>query len=211
MGLFSKLFGKRSGRGTPPVEALSPEEMQKGMEALNEFSQQTEKLLKEREATQEELSNDDLILIFMTYFSPNLNFYSKPGSKEHKAYFKAIDNAKVEMLQNPKLYQLATQRSAMDLLHMLKNPEPMITSMLTCGLIFTVGKFAVIKDALYCVDFSESIPNCIALYLLLIAQKLPEGERKQLIDAGDGTNPAHLQKAINSLSVCDPNWKCIIM
>ena len=81
-----------------------------------------------------------------------------------------------------------------------------LTNMMICGLIFKMGEYAVTKSALYCVDFAEMIPHCIALYILLIAQKQPSDQRKFLIDAGDGVNTAALSEAMDELKVCDPNW-----
>ena len=73
-----------------------------------------------------------------------------------------------------------------------------------------MGQYSVIKQFVYCVDFSEMIPNCVALYLLLIAQKQPKDKRIQMIDAGDGTNRKPLNDAMDALKVCDPDWKYTI-
>lgn len=67
--------------------------------------------------------------------------------------------------------------------------------------------YAVIKDNLFCVDFLEQLPNCIALYLLLIAQKEPTDKRVQLLDTGDGVDPKPLKDVIESLQVLDPTWQ----
>lgn len=75
-----------------------------------------------------------------------------------------------------------------------------------CALIFLVGKYSVIKDCVYCVDFADRVPNCIALYLLLIAQKQPQDKRGQILDSGDGCDKRALSEAIELLKVCDPNW-----
>lgn len=53
---------------------------------------------------------------------------------------------------------------------------------------------------------SDIVVIKIALYLLLIAQKQPEGKRKQLLDAGDGCDKRALTAAMQSLKVCDPLW-----
>ena len=78
--------------------------------------------------------------------------------------------------------------------------------MIICGMIFRMGEYAVIKDAVYCVDFCEKTPNCTALYLLLTAQKEPEDNRRQIIDAGDRSDKTAFIEAMNSLKVLDPHW-----
>jgi len=153
------------------------------------------------------LEDNELISIFMEYFSPNKEFFSEPGSPKHTAYFNAINTAKVEMLNNSNLFLKATKREQAELLNMINNPVPVITNFMICGLIFSTGKYAVIPSSLLCVDFAESIPNCIAIYLLLTAQKLPVDNRQQAISVGDGINKQPFVAAMDSLSVCDPSWK----
>lgn len=63
-----------------------------------------------------------------------------------------------------------------------------LTNMIVCGLIFRMGDYGVLKSNVLCIDFCEKIPNCMSLYLLLTVQKLPEHQRKQIIDAGDGAD-----------------------
>lgn len=79
--------------------------------------------------------------------------------------------------------------------------------MLICGQIYCMGKYAVIKDHLFCVDFVEQLPNCIALYLLLIAQKEPTEKRTQILDTGDEADSIQLKTVIESLKVLDPTWQ----
>ena len=149
----------------------------------------------------------ELLKIFVTNFAPNKEFYSAPGSPKFQAYFGAVNAAQLEMLNNPALFKAATGRSTEELLDMVNHPKPGITSMLICGMIWCVGDYAVIPDRVLCVDFCEKIPNCIALYLLLTAERQTEGSRKQILDAGDGTDRKPLQKALTALQVCDPGWE----
>ena len=114
------------------------------------------------------------------------------------------------MFHNPQLFTAATKWEPEQLAELANNPKPGVTNMLICGLIFAMGSYAVIKDAVYCVDFCEKIPNCIALYLLLIARAMPEDQRKMLIDAGDRSNPAAFVKALNALKVCEPTWSFLL-
>lgn len=158
----------------------------------------------------EPVSQQELINIFNTYFAPNKDFYSVPGSDNFKAYFGVVNAARNEIISNQRLFAEATKWNSKGLADLLQSNIPGVTNMLICGLIFKVGEFAVIKDAVYCVDFSEAIPNCIALYLLLIAQKLPINQRTMIIDAGDGTDKTPLINAINCLKILDINWKCNI-
>ena len=114
------------------------------------------------------------------------------------------------MLRNPDLFKKATKWDITRLVNMLNNPQPGITNMMLCGLIFRMGDYGVIRSAMYCVDFCERIPNCIALYLLLTAHKLPADQRKQMIDAGDNTNKTAFKAAMLSLRVLDPDWSFTI-
>lgn len=153
---------------------------------------------------------DELINIFETYFVPNKSFYTTPGSPSFNTYFKAINMARDEMLTHLGLFIQATGWTPNQLADILERPKPGVTNMLICGLIFKMGAFAVIKSAIYCVDFSEEIPNCVALYLLLIAQQMPEERRKMMIDAGEGTDTKPLKAALDALRTLDSSWECTI-
>jgi hypothetical protein len=153
------------------------------------------------------LSNEAMQEIFAEYFAPNIEFYSQPDSPQYIAYFSAINAATLEMLNNKQLYRQATKRDWQELAAMLQNRVPGVTNSIICGLIFSMGKYAVVPDIVLCVDFAETIPNCIAIYLLLTAQKKPADRRTQIIDAGDGADKQPLTRAMNNLNVCDLNWK----
>lgn len=109
------------------------------------------------------------------------------------------------------LFKMATKWDISRLTEMLNNPIPAVTNMLVCGLIFRTGDYAVLKSAVYCVDSCEKIPNCIAIYLLLIAHQLPKEQRKQIIDAGDRSDPTAFKTAMESLQVLDPDWHFMIV
>ena len=96
-------------------------------------------------------------------------------------------------------------------MELVDNPVPGLTNIKICGLMFLMGRFAVIKDIVYCVDFIQMIPNCIALYLFLIAQKQPRERRTQLLDVGVGMDKRGLSDALNILKVCDPQWDARIL
>ena len=155
------------------------------------------------------LSDTELLAIFTEYFDFGMKegFLLQPGSPRYKAYFDVVNAATLEMLNNPQLYQKVTKREHSDLVAMYNNRIPGVTNSLLCGLIFCMGKYAVVPSATLCVDFAEAIPNCIAVYLLLTAQKLPFDSRKQVIDAGDRTNPQPLKAAMDKLSICAPIWE----
>lgn len=184
-----------------------------------------------QEAQQKEpsgaVSEEKLLQIFAEYFVPNRKFFSTPGSAKWNNYFGVVNEAREEMLRNPRLFEAATRWTLREFVDLVNNSKPLITNSLVCGLIFTVGKYAVTKDdalccvdlcedvsncvakddALYCVDFCENVPNCIALYLLLTAQKQPVDKRVTSIDAGDESDPTALINAMDALSVCDPHWR----
>lgn len=152
------------------------------------------------------LKKEDLLKIFSDYFAPNKDFYSIPGSKKFEAYFGAVNSATDEIFKDTALLKAATGWSPEQITELVNISNTTIKNAYICALIFLVGKYSVIKDAVYCVDFSTRVPNCIALYLLLIAQKQPPNKRKQILDAGDGCDKTALTAAMNSLKVCDPSW-----
>lgn len=190
MALLKKLFGKKDSKTASPLQAQQTYFQEKAQS-------------KERSSP---ITEKELMQIFATYFAPNTDFFSVPGSAKYAAYFKVIHAATDELVSNPNLFTAATKWAPQKLVDLLNDPKPSITSMLICGLIFSMGNYAVIKDAIYCVDFCERIPNCIAIFLLLIAQKQPADRRKFLIDAGDGCDSSALTKAMDTLKVCDPSW-----
>ncbi|MDO4650691.1 MAG: hypothetical protein Q4B26_18805 [Eubacteriales bacterium] len=74
--------------------------------------------------------------------------------------------------------------------------------------VLSLGVFGIVIDRCICVDFSEDIPNCIAIALLYLADS---GKMtKQLIDAGDGTDTSKLVSALTSIHGCCKNWECTI-
>jgi len=218
MGFFSKLFGgSKDGKtdvknGRTQNQNSKSEPSAQGDVAANAAKEYIQRQKNEYDAlaaekkTDSKVSEQELAEIFNAYFAPNTDFFMEPGSAKYKAYFNAVNTARDEMFRHQRLFTEATNWSAQDLAELVNNPVPGLTNMYICGLIFKLGQFAVIKQTVYCVDFSEAIPNCVALYLLLIAQKQPVEKRKQLIDAGDGTNKQPLTDAMEALKVCDPDW-----
>ena len=202
MGLFSKLFAKSDEQTTNTVNQQDVDAIQ---QILSMQKQDFDSLAEEKVPTKR-VSEVELLGIFSTYFASNKDFYSVPGSEKYTAYFNAINAAREEMFREQQLFMEATKWSSQELLDLVNNPKPAITNMMICSLIFLMGQYSVIEQTVYCVDFSERIPNCVALYMLLIAQKQPADNRTQLIDAGDVTNKKPLNDAMDALKVCDPNW-----
>lgn len=120
--------------------------------AINAATDNRLNQLADAQKPQESLTDETLLKTFAEYFEPNKQFYSVPGSPLLIAYFQAVNAARTEMLQNPLLDQEATKRSQADLLEIINRP------MLVCGLIFHMGQYAAIQDAVLCVDFSEKSP-----------------------------------------------------
>ena len=205
LSLFSKLFNK-----TEEDKSESRGKTEEQSQMINDIIHQKNSHFDDLAAGKSPsatVPKEVLLQIFAEYFAPNTEFYSPPDSEKAIAYFNAVHKAQEEMFSHQTLFYESTKWSSEQLSELVNNPKPGITNMMICGLIFLLGQFAVIKDAVYCVDFSEKIPNCIALYLLLIAQKQPEDKRNQLIDAGDGAAKTLLSEAMDSLKVCDPLWK----
>lgn len=213
MGLLDRLFGgfkKTDGTSAakPAPEGKKPVDAAAAVLAGQKASFDQKVQAKERDAA---ITQEALLKIFGEYFAPNKDFFSQPGSPKFVAYFGAVNAARDEMIRNPKLFAEATKWSMQALADLINQPKPGITNMLICGLIFAMGDYAVIKDAVYCVDFCEAIPNCIALYLLLTAQKLPQDRRAMMIDAGDNSDKTAFTSAMNALKVCDPSWRFTIV
>lgn len=212
MSFFEKLFGKKQKKESNTDVMTQSQAANPQADSAKKIIQQQAKHYQEIAAGKtpdEPVSEQYLINTFQNWFAPNKSFYT-PGSPKSTAYFNTVNAARDEMIRAQTLFCEATQWTSQQLEDLINNPKPGITNMLICGLIFQMGNFAVIKDALYCVDFSTRIPNCIALYLLLTAQKLPQGKRSMLLDAGDGVDKQPLQKAIDDLKPCDPSWSCRI-
>lgn len=210
MGIFDKLFGTKEP-APKPAEQLkvdnSAADLAKAVIAA------TSQKLKESAADKDnlpQLTDDMAVQTFIEYFAPNQDFYSSPGSEKFNAYFGAVNAAKLELANNPDLFKMATKRDVDELIAHINEPKPMMSNMVICGMIFRMGLYAVIKDAVYCVDFCDKVPNCAALYLLLIAQKEPEDQRKQIIDAGDRSDKTRFKAAMESLKILDPNWSFTI-
>ena len=206
MGLFNKLFNKSEGKKKEQTPHIANQPETETVKKILSQQKQNFDSLAAGKSPSERISEQTLLKIFSTYFAPNKEFYSVPGSDKYTAYFNAINTARDEMLRQHQLFYEATKWSSEELADLINNPKPGITNMMICSLIFLMGQYSVIKQAVYCVDFSERIPNCVALYLLLIAQKQPENNRTMLIDAGEGTNREPLIDAMNALRVCDSNW-----
>ena len=201
MGFFGKLFGKKQNEQATSSAAASLKTL--AGDRLNDLAKE-----KERDTP---LTQEELLKTFAEYFAPNTGFFSAPGSPQSNAYFSVVNAARDEMVRNKELFERATKWKHEDLVRMLKNPQPAITNMMVCGLIFAMGDYAVIKATCYCVDFCDIIPNCAALYLLLISQKLDADKRKLIIDAGDRSKKVAFRQVMQTLKVCDPTWEYLIV
>ena len=204
MSIFDKLFSKK--KTTDKVEEKTTNNNLEAVQKILQKQKQNYQEAANGMIRKEPVSDQELMQYFAEYFAPNIEFYSLPGSPKYQAYFNAINKAKQEMLNAPSLYNEATGRQTEGLLDMINNPVPGVSNMYVCGLIYCMGKYSVIKQAIFCVDFLQQLPNCIALYLLLIAQKEPEEKRTQLLDTGDGVDPTPLKAVIGSLHILDPSW-----
>lgn len=211
MGLFDSLFRKKQQSEEKPQSEETPQPAAKA-DATNIAD--PARLSLEEKAAQKERSEpipkEELLRTFATFFAPNTEFYSVPGSEKFQAYFQVVNDARDEMFAHPKLFYSATRWTPQMLAELVNNPKPGITNMMICGLIFSMGEYAVIPDRLVCVDFCETIPNCIALYLLLNMQKPSMKGKRMLLDVGDGADSSALVKAIETLKTCDPDWDCRI-
>lgn len=211
MSFFGKLFKKTQTATNKESSGYdSWGTIDAAMSAINEIENDYNNLAMEKDL-QGVATENKLIQYFVEYFAPNREFYSTPGSNQYKAYFTAVNTARDEMIKSPELFAAATGWDISRLLEMLKNPKPVVTNMLVCGLIFRMGSYGVVKSAVYCVDFCEQIPNCIALYLLLTIHKLPPERRKQIIDTGEGADSSAFKAAMESLHVLDSSWSFTIV
>nr|MBQ6241619.1 hypothetical protein [Lachnospiraceae bacterium] len=74
----------------------------------------------------------------------------------------------------------------------------------------SIGARDVRESFLYLVSMSEIFPYCDALFLLMLADHDPL-RRSQTVGAGDGADVSILQKAVDHLKVCCPEWNCMVM
>lgn len=213
MSILDKLFGKKKAGANKKTHG---DELQKATDAAKlaasamKAAEKNFNMLAAEKDARVAVKEKELIQCFSEYFAPNKEFFSTPGSENYKIYFSAINSARDEMINNPELFKMATKWDISRLIDMLNNPEPAITNMIVCGLIFHMGSYGVVKSYVYCVDFCENIPNCIALYLLLTARKLPPEKRTQIIDVGEGSDSTAFKTAMESLQVLDPSWRFTI-
>lgn len=207
MGFLKGLFGgKNNKKSSEQVQSQKDVDHGKVMSILETSNKSLNELAAQKDA-RPAATEDELIGYFVEFFSPNEDFFSEVGSEKYNAYFNVLNAARDEMFEHPNLFRRATKWDISKLKKLYENPKPGITNMIVCGLIFRMGDYGVLKSWQLCVDFCESIPNCIAMYLLLTAQKLPEDQRKQFIDAGDGSDKTALENAMQSLKILDPKWE----
>ena len=211
MSIFNKLFGKKNTTKQNEQNPQQATEMAKKAAAVMNASAANLNEMAAAKDARPAVTEQELLQYFAEYFAPNQDFYSTPGSEKFKAYFGVINSARDEMFKNPGIFSKATKWDIKKLVEMVNNPKPGITNMMVCGLIFRTGDYGVIKSAAYCVDFCEKIPNCISAYLFLTAHKLPEDQRKQIIDAGDGSDTRAFKAAMESLKVLYPKWSYTIL
>ena len=209
------LFRKKKQANSNGNQSASNEQVREAAQSLppdiKTMMDQRYQNLSEMKEISEPISQQELLKIFGAYFAPNFDFYAMPGSEKYKAYFACLNAAKEEMIKSKSLFTKATKWSTKQLVDLINNPIPGITNSMICGLIFRIGEYSVLKDSLYCVDFSEQVPNCIGMYLLLIAHREPPKNRTQKLDIGDNANKKPLSKVLNSLQILDPDWKCQIV
>lgn len=135
--------------------------------------------------------------------SPHDSFVTKMN--QFKAYTDAYSLAVLEV-ENAIKRQLAFMSAWKDNLSLNEwkglNDNERFTKVLSLGL------FSIVIDRCVCVDFSEDIPNCIAIALLYLADS---GIMvKQTIDAGDNTDTKSLVNALTAIHECCSSWECII-
>lgn len=75
--------------------------------------------------------------------------------------------------------------------------------------VLAMGNHAISVKTVICVDFTEIIPNCIAIMLLYSAWS--RQLQNQMIDAGDGANVKDFAEALTRLHNCCTDWKCTIV
>lgn len=209
MGFLKNLFGEKNNHTDSPSEKPKSSSVELAAAAINATNQELNNLAAQKDA-RPAVTEQELTEYFVEYFAANSDFFSQPGSEKSNAYFGAVNAARDEMLNNPDIFKMATKWEVSKLKEMIENPQPVLTNMYICGLIFRTGEYAVLPSRLLCVDFCDSIPHCIALYLLLTAQKLPDDKRKQIIDAGDRSDKTAFKNAMDSLRILDPAWDYMI-
>ncbi len=83
-----------------------------------------------------------------------------------------------------------------------------LAEMETLNFVLAMGNHGISVKTVICVDFTEIIPNCIAIMLLYGAWS---GQmKKQMIDAGDGADVKDFAEALTRLHTCCADWECTI-
>lgn len=192
-------------------KAASLQELCAAAEAVSKAGMADLKALAAEKDARPPVTEAELLQYDAEYFAPVLSRIIEKGGAMHQAYSHAFALAKTELLRQPKLFALATKWESGRVRELLESPKSPDTDRLVRGLVFRVGDYCVLHSAMLCADACDLAPNCIALYLLLTAERLPEAERRQRIDAGDGTDKTAFTTAMESLRVIDQAWHFTIM
>ena len=143
--------------------------------------------------------------VFTRWIEPHLSFFP-PLNQEG-----ILLDAAGELFEHIDLFTAATKWPEAVLDNVVDTSSREDFPVRMSALCYLLGQYAVFRHDIWFVDFSEQIPNCIAMYLLFTAQSLPRSQRVQQIDIGVGTDPKPLQSVLDRMRFTDPLWDPIIL
>lgn len=147
-------------------------------------------------------TNHNLTDVYQQYFT-NLPF----TPETLPAYAALLEAATAEADANRAVTIPATEcdNATLDRLAAKATPEDMAQQLAAA---FKTGEFGlIIEDNVYSVDFIDRVPHCVALAILLLAQKLPAGIRQLVIELEPGTPLGTFGDALNQIQLCDPSLR----
>ncbi|MBQ9227355.1 MAG: hypothetical protein IJ168_00875 [Eubacterium sp.] len=143
-------------------------------------------------------SGDQLTAVYQQYFT-GLPFTEDSSP----AYAALLAAAAAEANANRAIAIPATEcdDATLDRLAAKATPEDAAQQL---AVAFKTGEFGlIIEDNVYSVDFIDRVPHCVALATLLLAQKLPAGNRQLVIELEPGTPLGAFGDALNQIQQCD--------
>jgi len=129
--------------------------------------------------------------------------FTASGTPAGDAYVSLLQLAEAEFCTNRAIAAAALQCGDV-LLDRLQAKSTAQDAALLRACLFKTGEFGlIIEDNVYSVDFIDAVPYCVALAVLLTAQKLPAGSRQLVIELEQGTPLGRFGEALRLVGVCD--------
>lgn len=132
--------------------------------------------------------------------------FAVPGTPSGNAFAELLATAERDMERNRAMFTVATNYDDAVLNKLLANRTPE-NNRLYYACLFKTGAFGIIEENnVYSVDFIDRIPYCVALSLLLMVQKLPEGARHIILEVEPNAPFYILERALELVKQCDAQF-----